>query len=528
MGKIARYLNELIIGNVFDAPEILESYAVDRSIVKIKPKAVALPESTEDLSKLMRFCNQLAIKDIKVPVSIWGSGLDEMGADVGEGIIISTEKLNHLLEADRRERLVRVQSGITLRELNTALSMYGLTVPIGGHENETIGGLISNCPSDIYAGKYGGIKKYIERIEVVLPSGDILQTNRLNEKAITRIAQGKTPEAKIYSRIIDLLDKNDDLVKDIKQNKRSLAGYTNIARLVHKDTIDLMPLFFGAQGTLGIISEIILRAVPIRNKKARVVATFKDFISAQKLLDFAKELNPCQLDIYDIEIIRAAKNFGKKVSAVSDRADQSFVVLAKFDHRINYCLKKINGMKKTLPRTTQLVVESPDNQSKLDEFENSLTSFLNQVRTGERIPMAIDFYLPPENILKFLDDLTIVEKSLKMELKLFGSYTTSNYNLRPKFNLEDEEFAKKALAFIRACNFIIERQGGSITGGSPEGRVKAIVTNPSMPEKEKALYAEIKDLFDPNKILNADIKLGAEAKHTVSHFRTTNSTKTVL
>ena len=117
MGKIARYLNELIIGNVFDTPEILESYAVDRSVVQIKPKAVALPESTEDLSKLMRFCTQLAIKDIKVPVSVWGSGLDEMGADVGEGIIISTEKLNRLMEADRRERLVRVQAGITLKEL---------------------------------------------------------------------------------------------------------------------------------------------------------------------------------------------------------------------------------------------------------------------------------------------------------------------------------------------------------------------------------------------------------------------------
>ena len=528
MGKVAKYLNELIIGNVFDTPEILESYAVDRSVLKIKPKAVALPESTEDLSKLMRFCNQLAVKDIKIPVSVWGSGLDEMGADISEGIIVSTEKMNRLLEADRRERLVRVQAGITLKELNTALSMYGLTVPVGGRDNETIGGLISNCPSDVYAGKYGGIMNFVERIEVVLPSGDVIQTNRLNARAIARINQEKTTESKLYRKITDLIKNNTELIQTIKKEGHGSAGYATIAQVDRKGTVDLMPLFFGAQGTLGIISEVILKATTIKNKKARVVATFKDFINAQRFLDFANELKPCQLDVYDIEIIRAAKNFGKKISAVSDRAEMGFVVFAKFDHKINSCIKKINSIKNSLPRTTQLVIESSESQQKLDEFETSLTSFLNQVRTGERVPMVIDFYLPANNVLRFLDDLTVVEKSLKMELKLFGSYTSSNYNLRPKFNLEDEDFAKKALAFLRASNFIIERQGGSITGGSPEGRVKAIVTNPSMSEKEKTLYLEIKNIFDPRGILNADIKLNADPKFTVKHFRTTNLAKTVL
>ena len=68
MGKIARYLNQLIVGNVFDSPEILEAYSTDRSILKIKPKAVALPESTEDVRKLVRFSYQLASKDISFPI----------------------------------------------------------------------------------------------------------------------------------------------------------------------------------------------------------------------------------------------------------------------------------------------------------------------------------------------------------------------------------------------------------------------------------------------------------------------------
>ena len=141
-------MNQLITGNVFDNPEILDFYSVDRSALKITPRFVALPESTADLERLMKFFDQLALRNVRVPIAVRGSGLDEMGADLSTGVIISTEKLNKLKEIDTRERLVRVEAGITLKELNTALSVSGLTIPIGVNENESIGGLISNCPTD--------------------------------------------------------------------------------------------------------------------------------------------------------------------------------------------------------------------------------------------------------------------------------------------------------------------------------------------------------------------------------------------
>ena len=83
--KIVRYLNQLTVGNVFDSPEILEAYSTDRSALKIRPKIVALPESTDDVRKLMKFCYQLAIKNITIPIAVRGSGLDEMGADLTNG-----------------------------------------------------------------------------------------------------------------------------------------------------------------------------------------------------------------------------------------------------------------------------------------------------------------------------------------------------------------------------------------------------------------------------------------------------------
>lgn len=528
MGKVAKYLNQLTIGNVFDTPDVLEAYATDCSALKIKPKLVALPESTEDVRKIMRFCYQLALKDIKVPVTVRGSGLDEMGADLTNNLVLSTEKLNRLLEFDKRERLVRVQSGITLKELNTALSINGLTIPIGGRENETIGGIISNCPSDNYAGKYGGIMNYVERIEVVLANGDVLQTNRISTHTVARKAKEKTLEGTIYKKILQLVDSNKALIDEIHKVNSGSAGYPTIAQVKRGGSIDLAPLFFGAQGTLGVISEVILRAVPAKPHTKRVVATFEDFDIAQKFLDLANSLKPKELNIYDIKIIKTAEESGKRLSEITRKMTKGYVVFAKFDDHTSSRLRKITSIKKVLPKSSQLIVESPDTEAKLNEFENSLIAFINSARSGERVPLMTDFYMPAENLAHFIQDLEVLEESLKLDLAIYGSYSASNYSLRPKFKINGEDFGKKAMTFLRSGTYIINREGGSITGGCPEGRVKALVTNDAMLDSERALYMTIKQIFDRHNMINPAIKLGANNRFTITHFRDGIASKVVV
>ena len=528
MGKITKYLNQLTVGNVFDTPEILEQYSIDRSALKIKPKFVAFPESTDDIRKLMRFFNQLAAKDIKVAVTVRGSGLDDTGADLTNGVVISTEKLNRLLEIDTRERLVRVQAGITLRELNTALSVSGLQIPVDGHDEETIGGLISKGTVDDCAGKYGGIYKYVERIEAVLANGECLQTERLKKYALAKRAAEKSFEGEIYRKIIKAVKEKGDLINKLGQEGRSLAGYPGVAKAPRKETLDLMPLFFGAEGTLGVISEVILKAVPLRKQPERVVATFREIDTAVKYAEAISGLKPRRLDLYDLKIIMAARASGKNLDGVIRRLEDGYVVFANFDERPGYYLRRVTNVREKFPRTAKFIFESANNRPVLNELENSLANYLSFVKNGERVPILTNFYLPNQNIAKFLEDLKVLEKKLELELELYGSLGASIYSLRPKFNLEDEDFNKRATMFLRAGAFIIERQGGELAGGASEGRMKAVVTNTTMLEPEKNLYTKIKEIFDRNGILNPDTKLGANSKFTLTHFRSNNLPKIVI
>lgn len=523
MGKITKYLNQLIVGNVFDTPEILDAYSVDRSALKIKPKFVAVPESTDDIRKLMRFFNQIAAKDIPVSVTARGAGLDESGADLSSGIVISTEKLNHLLEIDPRERLVRVQSGITLKELNTALSVSGLFIPVGGHDNDTIGGLIANNPIDSYFGKYGGISDYVDRLEVVLANGECLQTANLKKYAVAKKATEKSLEGDIYRKLSKLLVDNRFLLDELSKKQQGKEGYPNIMKIAKRERMDLAPLFFGSQGTLGIISEVILRAIPIRKKPARVVATFKELPSAIKYMNDVKEMKPRELNVYDLKIIQEARERGKNLDGIIKKLEDGYVVFASFDERGGFQLKRIMAKKGSFPRDAKFVFESSENQPSINEIENALPSYLGRLRDSERVPILTDFYIPSSNLASFVKDLGVLGKKLELELSLFGSYTNSIYSLRPKFKLDDPEYNKKFATFLRAGAYVINRQEGVLAGGAPEGRVKAIVTNTEMLDSKKEFYSDIKKIFDQNNILNPDVKLGASSKFTLTHLRNTRS-----
>ena len=240
------------------------------------------------------------------------------------------------------------------------------------------------------------------------------------------------------------------------------------------------------------------------------------------------DLMPRKLDLYDLKIIMEARETGKNLDGVIKRLEDGYVVFAVFDEKRNNYVKRILDVKNKLPRNVKFIFETPETQTTLNEFENSLTNYLGYVKNGERVPILTDFYLPAYNLKHFLEDIEILEDKLKLELELFGSFSNSIYSLRPKFNLEDKDFNKKAATFLKAGAYIINRQGGVLTGGAPEGRLKAVVTNAEMPDAEVKLYTEIKELFDKNGIMNPDVKLGATSKFTLTHFRDSNLPKIMI
>ena len=190
-------------------------------------KAVVFPETNEEVSKILKLCNEN-----KIPVVPFGTGTSLEGNVVGNenGITISLEKMNKVLSVNAEDFDCRVQACVTKEQLNDYLREDGVFFPIDPGANAAIGGMASTSASGTMAVKYGTMKTVITGLTVVLPNGDIINTG--------------------------------------SRTKKTSAGY------------NLTNLFIGSEGTLGIITEVHLRLSPIPESIMSAVCHFSSLENA--------------------------------------------------------------------------------------------------------------------------------------------------------------------------------------------------------------------------------------------------------
>ena len=190
-------------------------------------KAVVFPENNEEVSKILKLCNEH-----KVPVVPFGTGTSLEGHAVGNenGITISLEKMNKVLNVNASDFDCRVQANVTRKQLNEYLREDGVFFPIDPGADAALGGMAACSASGTMAVKYGTMRTVVSGLTVVLANGDIIKTG-------TRA-------------------------------KKSSAGY------------NLTNLFIGSEGTLGIITEVHLRLSPIPESIMSAVCHFPDLESA--------------------------------------------------------------------------------------------------------------------------------------------------------------------------------------------------------------------------------------------------------
>lgn len=521
MSKLAEYLNRHVVGNVFDSPAVCADYAKDGSILEITPQVIALPENASDVRKLLRFVQQLAIRDLVLPITVRGSGRDKTGASIGLGMILSTEKLNQIEELDARGRLVRVQPGVTLGQLNEFLRAWGLWLPISYDPKTTIGSLIATSPTDDYMSRYGGIYHFTESVEVVIPGGDLLQLSPYRQRTVDKKIASNSAEGILYRRIEQILDEQADTILDRSMQNYTAAGYANIARVRENHTTNLLPLMFASQGTLGVITDIILKVELLPPAPKRLLVSFHDLSHAQRFLEFASELDPYLLRVFDLRILDAAATLGKRSDLFTRQFGKGILVLLGFDYGRLRSASRLKRCLEALPENTLYVEEDEGNQGDFYQLANLLSAYLNQNDgLGQRLPVMDEVFVPKVAFTDFLLGLATLEQTVGLELPVFGSYATSNYTVRPKFDYTSLDDRKKVVRFMKLYNDLVISCQGSICGNGPEGRTKALFTTNNLGVGEKQLYATIKEAFDPKNIMNPGVKLGAEMRETIRHLRT--------
>lgn len=521
MNRIAIYLNQHIDGVVYSTPNVLEHYSTDRSLLKFHPRIVAIPANTADVCRLVKFSNQLAAKKISLPITVRGAGYSKTGSSIGNGLIISTEKLNHIQEIDVRQRLIRVQAGVTLGELKKALGVHGLDLPVSGDPHETIGGLIAKNAAASVNTEPKTIIDFVDEAEIVLSDGSLIQTDNYSGRSLKKKLDQKDLEGEIYRQIKEILDKRGDAITKLALNTQNRSGYSGIKSVQEKRNFNLMPLFCGSEGTLGIITEVILRTEPVFDKPdwfAIPCSNAKDFVRISKIL---KKLKFADIEVYDAALFNQADATGKTCGFYKKAPDNGYLVIAntKDDARRDR-RRKIARLKKELTGKDKLIIEDVKNSRDFIAVGENLLAYLNDAGANYYLPLVDGAYIPEERQAEFLRGLQLMAEKLKLKLAVYGSVDFSTFTVRPNFTPATSEGRKELISFLRTYLKLIEHCDGYPCGDAPEGRFLAMFTRPSEDAETLDIYGKIKKIFDPYDILNPGLKQEVEPRNVLRHFRT--------
>ena len=534
MSKIAQYLNEHILGEVTSSKAVRQRFSRDASILTITPELVMFPRVTNDIRKAARFSWQLAEKGHVLPITTRGGGSDQTGAAIGRGIIVNTTAhLNNVIHLGLKDkdRFVHVQPGVNFKSLNDILNWHGLYVPAYPESAaySTVGGAVANNAGGALSGRFGLVGDYVTRLEVVLANGDLIETTRLNKRDFSAKKGLQTFEGEIYRKLDGLIEDNQALINDkLAGNERDNTGYGRLSQVKHRDgSFDLTPLFVGSQGTLGIISEIVLKTEYISKDQTIVVAVVDNGETAHDAADTLRSLEPVMLETFDGELFNTAKARGKKYPffniTESDATVGAIIYLQFNDFGDRARAHKLKKALKILAKYNASVVTSADHA--IDELsairEVMSSTFVLESEANSFPPLIDGAHIPPNRYADFIIAVDELSKKHHIKLPLRTRVLDSVVFARAALQLDKLADKQKMLKLINDYSQLVDKHNGIFVAESGEGRVKANAAYALLEDDVKQVYEQVRLSFDPFGTLNPGVKQPTELKTLVEALRST-------
>lgn len=535
MSKVADYLQSHLLGEIYTRMDVREAYAHDGSVLTQKPEFVVYPRNVNDVRKIMRFAWQLAEKGHKLPVTVSGGGGDVTGASLSKGTIIDMSRhMDQIFEYDAKQKLLRLQPGASAAAIQSALRLHGTLVPsLDETTTETLGGAIGNDTGGYLSGSMGTMRQWVSQLEVVLDNGEILQTGRISKRELNKLRGVTGRVGDIYRGIDTVLEDHKELLDELAKTKEDIAdrsGYPGIVSVRGKGgSIDLTPLFLGAQGTLGVVVEAIIKA-EFTPKEPVAAALF--FTKASDARDAADELaatDPSALEYYDGRFFTEAGSQGKTFQWLGDVGKAGAVIWMSY-HSFNQ-----RWIKKSLKKLTKIADKYEANlvTSNDHDFESmlSLRSMPEFVDTPSgvvdhgAVPLLDGVYVPSTHFEQFVKNLSKLEKSLHMTLPLEGSLLSSTFRVHPTLNMRKVSDKQKVFKLLDELTNLVESHDGALVGVGGEGRLLGRFARRSWDEEYEQMMEEIRKVFDPFGILNPEAKQAHELKTLVGMLSSSNPKK---
>jgi len=533
MSKVAHYLQEHVQGEVMTSTDARKYFSTDGSIFTVTPGVIVYPRVESDVRKVARFTWQLAERGRVIPVTARGAGTDQSGAALGSGILlVFPAHLHRVIEFDGKSGTVTVEPGINYGKLQQTLLTHDRFLPPypASIEYSTLGGAVANNASGEKSLKYGSTIDYVQGLRVVLANGEVIETKRLNKRELNKKLGLSTLEGEIYRQLDSLIEENHELLNQMQlQTTKNTAGYA-LADVKLKDgSFDLTPLFVGAQGTLGIITQITLQTEEHTPSSTLVVAYFNELQQAAKAIEELRSLpeSPSAMEMVDDHLLQMVDTINPNLlKGVLDKPFPKLTLLIEFDESERSQKKLTKKAVKILEKhgADFEIEQDPLRQEQLWRIRHSSATLAAHSEGGRRaLPIIEDGIVPPEKFQEYVESVYALFKKHRLPAALWGHAGDAQLHMQPFLDLSQVGDRQTALRLIDEYYNLVISLGGSTSGQHNDGRLRAPYLEKLYGKQAYQLFQQVKQIFDPYGTMNPGVKINVSLDDVKQQLRTSYS-----
>ncbi|MCX5822147.1 MAG: DUF4147 domain-containing protein [Deltaproteobacteria bacterium] len=512
-------------------------YAFDVGPISFTPLAVVGVKSHSDVEKAVRLAHQN-----RIPINARGAGSGLPGQSVGAGIVLDMrfmDKMEVLGDHPQGGKVVYAQSGVICTRLNNSLKKYSVFLASypASTDMATIGGMIANNASGANSCKLGTTQHQVMDLHVVLSDGTGLWTSEIDSKS------------QPWKRILDLVRQNAETIdRDFPRVPKNSSGYNvlDILRQIEKGVrVDWSRLFAHSEGTLGIITEAKLRALPLATQKATGIVYFTDLREACSAIPTIYDLAP---SCFDTAITTNLALIRKTYPNLGIREDAKLMYLIEFDdmevkpdpddpagrigkvsimdHEKAAALiyDQTEALKKVLDKYPSALgfemATDPAKQDALWVGRRSALQVLHGYDPRKRPLTMIECVVIPRDEAKISEFIGYMEEVLGEQQVVAGTHGHAgdcNFHIYLLLNLSQQQDREKLIHVMTRITEKVSALGGSMSAEHADGRTRGVILPHVFGLGLFDLFVQIKELMDPEMILHPGVKIIKEARNKNLH-----------
>ena len=431
------------------AQDAMVEYASDGTGLEYMPDAVAFPSSNEEISHILKLATKEGFPVIPRGA---GSGMSGGALPVEGGLVLVMTRFDRILSIDQDNLICRVEPGVITADLQDAVEAVGLFYPPdpASRDISTIGGNVAECAGGLRAVKYGVTRDYILGLTIVLPTGEIMKTG--------------------------------------VETMKGVAGY------------DLTRLITGSEGTLAVVTAIILRLIPKPEAKKTMIAFFPDVSSSVRTVSdiIIKKIIPTILEFIDRVCLDCVKE--EMDISIPDGALGMLLIEVDGDEAsVKQYAEKIRDLCK---KGGCLKFESASNSREAERLWEARRNVSPSLLTLRPHKISEDIVVPRSMMPELFDYLGELGHRYGLPVPAFGHAGDGNIHVNIMLDKNDPKELENAHALVQSLFEKLIQLGGTISGEHGIGITKSPYLEMEIPRQGIDLMRRIKKAFDPEGILN--------------------------